>query len=250
MAGGKKNAPKGDENGSSSTSFVATFTRKYNLLSANSPKSVATVMFKTWEVTAEMAQSGTVFSDLDSGLHQFENLTNSNESILNIFKVSSPGADLSAAAQLEVATNVSRHGNEYYLTGEYVYGFGALKNPVKIEISHGMGLDMRLKLAELFYAIHTLNLCPDAEFKKFMGKKNEFAICCLLDASAEACITHDGQRTRIAPLMEGRVKKLLHAVNEFSAPMHGAVASKEEEEEANEEDANEEAAEEDSEKTL
>ena len=189
----KSTAPQPVQGHVSEPSFVKEFTEAFNTRVATSPDSVENVLSETWEITKEMASKDVVYADLHSDFMTFGVVPNSTETALQLFKVANPDEDVSEGLVLEVATNIERHGDTFYLIGEYFYAFDAFKNPRHEKITTG-----NIKLAELFYSINKLDLCPEEVFKTFTpSKKTSTSVSCLLPASAEFLIAKNGYRTRL-----------------------------------------------------
>ena len=150
----------------SELSFTKEFTEAFN---ARTVTSLVTALSDTWEITKEMASKDVVYADLHSDFMTFGVVPNSTETALQFFKVANPDEDVSGGLVLEVATNIERHGDTFYLVGEYFYAFDAFKNPRRQKIT-----TCTIKLAELFYSINKLDLCPEEVFKAFI------ALVCLI----------------------------------------------------------------------
>jgi len=211
----KSTGPQSAQKNTSDRSFVAEFTEAFNARAAASPDSVGTVLLGTWEITKEMAGKDVVYTDLHTDLMTFGVVPNSTETALQLFRVANPTVDVSQGLVIEVATNIERHGDTFYLVGEYFYAFGAFKTPQRQKITSGLNL----KLAELFYSINKLDLCPEDVFKAFIAiKKTPTTVSCLLPASAEFLISQNGYRTRIDhvdPIKYNDVRVLLVKVHQY-----------------------------------
>lgn len=145
----------------------------------------------TWEITKKLAAAITTedCEDLYQGPWTPTAEITANESALHLFEVTT-GEKLDAAKKFEFATNLSRHGDNFYLTGEYVYGFGGCRTAQMI----ALGAEENLKLAEFLFSLHKLELCNDATFYQFTGNFGWAKTCCLLLSSSELLVASDGWR--------------------------------------------------------
>ena len=209
----------------------------------------------TWKITAALAKADPdSYDDMYSGLLEWEDIANSNESALQLYKVST-GSSIADGSIFEFATNLTRHGNVFYITSEYVYGFGASRVPQQIPIDE----TENVKLAEFLFSLHVLKLCSTSELESFMtSRSTSGSFCCLLPSSAEILVASDGWRVMPEEEIMMYVGRLLISVEEFfkhmllkmgetteEAATEEKEAADEEEEEAEEEE--EEAEEEEEE---